>query len=105
MQRRPFATASSIAYSATSVLPAPVGALTRTLCPPRIASTAWTWNGLRWKPFQWRRAPGVGPAATDGTWGSFGSPGEDESRLMPVVGGDPGNAERNRERALETRSS
>jgi hypothetical protein len=47
MHRRPFLTASSIAYSATSVFPAPVGALTSTLCPPRIASTAWRWNGLR----------------------------------------------------------
>src|SRR5262245_44440016 len=50
MQRRPRRTASSIAYSATSVLPAPVGALTSTSLPPRSAAPASTWNGLRAKP-------------------------------------------------------
>ena len=52
MHRWPRATASSMAYSATSVLPAPVGAPTRTFLPSRMAWAARTWKSLRVKPFQ-----------------------------------------------------
>jgi hypothetical protein len=44
--RRPALTACSIAYSATNVLPAPVGAASSTLLPESIAAAASTWNGL-----------------------------------------------------------
>src|SRR5688500_11212981 len=43
--RRPWASASPIATSATSVFPAPVGAATITLFPSRIACAARAWNG------------------------------------------------------------
>ena len=42
--RRPWASAAWMANSATSVLPAPVGADTITDCPPMIAWMASRWN-------------------------------------------------------------
>src|SRR5215470_13264737 len=56
----------SIAYSATSVLPAPVGAETRTSRSARIAAIAARWNAFSVKPRQWTMAPGASSAAGGG---------------------------------------
>ena len=82
MQRFPERTATSMAYSATSVLPAPVGADTSTLRPSRMASTAWSWKRESWKPFQPTTRPS-GPKTSEGGGSS----------ALPVGwagGGDPG---------------
>src|SRR5699024_1229646 len=42
--------ARATAYSATTVLPAPVGAATRTLWPRSMAASASRWNGSSVKP-------------------------------------------------------